>query len=85
VIPESNIQQFINSIWSLSKLIYSYLNIYVNKNNIFILRITSKSLKHAFIWDTERNQNEINALIKKTPHLEEFSIILDINSNDNNK
>ncbi|CAF2805783.1 unnamed protein product [Rotaria sp. Silwood2] len=78
-----NSQQLIDSIWNIPKLIYCYLNISFGENNIFIPTVMSSSLKYVFIWGIEHSQNEINALIKQTPCLESFSILLNIDSNDN--
>ncbi|CAF3695447.1 unnamed protein product [Rotaria sp. Silwood1] len=77
-----NAQQLIDSIWSLSKLIYCYLNINFNENNIFVPTVISSSLKYVFIWGIEHYQNKINALLKQTPCLENFSILLNFDSND---
>ncbi|CAF1269903.1 unnamed protein product [Rotaria sordida] len=79
-----NAQRLIDSIWNLSKLIYCYLNISFNENNILVPTVMSSSLKYVFIWGIEHCQNEINALFKQTPCLQYFSILLNIDSNDNN-
>jgi hypothetical protein len=73
-------QQFIDTIWSLPKLIYCYLNIYFGEFHLFIPTVMSLSLKYLFIWGIEHQQNEINALLKQTPCLQHFSILL--NDND---
>ncbi|CAF3182681.1 unnamed protein product [Rotaria socialis] len=79
-----NAQRLIDSIWSLSKLIYCYLNLNFGENNIFIPTVMSSSLKYLFIWGSEHCQNEISALIKQTPCLRHFSVLLNIDSNNDN-
>ena len=78
------IQQFIDHIWSLSNLIYCYLNVNFGEWNMFMPTVLSRSLKYLFIWGVEHNQQEIDAIFRCTPALEQFSILFnnDENSND---
>lgn len=79
---EINSQELIDSIWILPKLTYCYLNISFDRNNILVPTIMSKSLKYLFIWGVEHHQNNVYALLKQTPFLEHFSILLDGDSID---
>lgn len=78
-------QELIDNIWSLSKLIYCYLNIHFGESNIFIPTIQSLSLKYLFIWGIEHNIIEMNSLFKQTPNLEHFSILLNDDDDDNDQ
>jgi hypothetical protein len=77
-----NGQDLINSIWSLPKLIYCYLNIHFGEIDIFLPTVMSLSLKYLFIWGIEHHPNDINSLLKQTPCLEQFSILVNINPDD---
>lgn len=76
-------QQLIDNIWSLSNLIYCYLNIHFGETNIFLPTVKSLSLKYLFIWTVDHHQNEVNAILKRTPNLQHFSILFNIDDNDN--
>jgi len=77
-----NGQCLINSIWSLPKLIYCYLNINFGEIDIFLPTVMSLSLKYLFIWGIEHHPNDINSLLKQTPCLKQFSILLNMNLDD---
>ena len=76
-------QQLIDSIWSLSKLTYCYLNVHFGENNVLVPTVMSSSLKYVFIWGVEHCQNEVNALLRRTPCLQHFSILLNNDSDHN--
>jgi hypothetical protein len=82
---EFNEQHIIDSIWSLPKLIYCYLNISYGEMTVPIPTVMSLSLKYLSIWGKEYHRNKVNALLKQAPCLEHLSVLLYVdNQNDNN-
>ncbi|CAF3577852.1 unnamed protein product [Rotaria sp. Silwood1] len=59
-----------NTIWSLPKLIYCYLDV----GDFYGSTVTSLSLKRIFIRRFSCQFNAFNNLIKNTPHLRHFSV-----------
>ena len=76
-------QRLIDRIWSLPKLIYCYLNIHCDESCLLNPTVMSSSLKYLFIWGNNHDQREIDAVLRQTPALEHFSILLnDCDTND---
>ena len=72
--PE-DLLNFINRIWSLPKLLYCNLDIYIQDDMHFMApTVTSSSLQCLSIKELQWDFNEINILLERTPSLQSLTI-----------
>ncbi|CAF0744033.1 unnamed protein product [Adineta ricciae] len=69
-------QRLIDTIWSLPKLVYCYLNIDLGHDNTVVPTAISTTLTYLFIWGREYGENDIHSLLQQTPYLQHFSVLL---------
>lgn len=77
-------QRLIDRIWSLPTLIYCYLNIQFEESYLLNPTVMSSSLKYLFIWGNDHDQQEMDIVLRQTPALEQFSILLNDRDSNNN-
>ncbi|CAF1140924.1 unnamed protein product, partial [Adineta ricciae] len=75
-------QNFIDAIWSLPTLTYSYLNINFKENTVILPTVRSVSLKCLSIWSITYDQIQFNTICRHTPCLEQCSILFNMDSPD---